>query len=56
MQWIQKEIGFIGGGNMATYLLKGFSASGHPSKQLWVSDPWEGGRGGGREGGIPLLV
>jgi pyrroline-5-carboxylate reductase len=34
-----KKIGFIGGGNMATYLLKGLIASGHPSQQLWVADP-----------------
>ena len=33
-----KKIGFIGGGNMATCLLKGLIASGHPPQQLWVSD------------------
>ncbi len=33
-----QKIGFIGGGNMAMSLLNGLIASGHPAKQLWVSD------------------
>ncbi len=33
-----QKIGFIGGGNMAVSLLNGLIASGHPAKQLWVSD------------------
>jgi pyrroline-5-carboxylate reductase len=33
-----KKIGFIGGGNMASSLMKGLIASGHPAEQLWVSD------------------
>ena len=33
-----KKIGFIGGGNMASSLIKGLIASGHPPNQLWVSD------------------
>lgn len=33
-----KKIGFIGGGNMASSLIKGLIASGHPANQLWVSD------------------
>ena len=32
------KIGFIGGGNMASSLMSGLIASGHPSDQLWVSD------------------
>jgi pyrroline-5-carboxylate reductase len=32
------KIGFIGGGNMATSLLKGLVASGHDPSRLWVSD------------------
>ena len=33
-----KKIGFIGGGNMASSLIKGLIASGHAQNQLWVSD------------------
>ena len=33
-----KKIGFIGAGNMASSLIKGLIASGHPPKQLWISD------------------
>ncbi|MDD5216058.1 MAG: pyrroline-5-carboxylate reductase [Methylococcales bacterium] len=33
-----QKIGFIGGGNMASSLLSGLIASGHPASQLWVSD------------------
>ncbi len=33
-----QKIGFIGGGNMASSLLKGLIASGHSAEQLWVSD------------------
>ena len=33
-----QKIGFIGGGNMASSLLNGLIASGHPPKQIWVSD------------------
>ena len=33
-----QKIGFIGGGNMASSLLKGLIASGHPTQHLWVSD------------------
>jgi pyrroline-5-carboxylate reductase len=32
------KIGFIGGGNMASSLISGLIASGHPAEQLWVSD------------------
>jgi pyrroline-5-carboxylate reductase len=32
------KIGFIGGGNMASSLICGLIASGHDSKQIWVSD------------------
>ena len=34
----KKKIGFIGGGNMASSLIKGLIASGHAQNQLWVSD------------------
>lgn len=33
-----KKIGFIGGGNMASSLMSGLIASGHPPEQLWASD------------------
>jgi pyrroline-5-carboxylate reductase len=33
-----KNIGFIGGGNMASSLMKGLIASGHSPQQIWVSD------------------
>ncbi len=33
-----KKIGFIGGGNMASSLMSGLIASGHPADQLWASD------------------
>ena len=33
-----KKIGFIGGGNMSTSLIKGLIASGHSAQQIWVSD------------------
>jgi pyrroline-5-carboxylate reductase len=33
-----KKIGFIGGGNMASSLISGLIASGHPANLLWVSD------------------
>lgn len=33
-----KKIGFIGGGNMASSLIKGLIASGHSATHLWVSD------------------
>ncbi len=33
-----KKIGFIGAGNMATSLISGLIASGHPEAQIWVSD------------------
>lgn len=33
-----QKIGFIGGGNMASSLIKGLLASGHRAKDLWVSD------------------
>ncbi|HIF55433.1 MAG: pyrroline-5-carboxylate reductase [Methylococcales bacterium] len=33
-----KKIGFIGGGNMASSLISGLIASGHPADLLWVSD------------------
>ena len=34
-----KKIGFIGAGNMASSLINGLIASGHPSNLLWASDP-----------------
>jgi pyrroline-5-carboxylate reductase len=33
-----KNIGFIGGGNMASSLISGLIASGHAPSQIWVSD------------------
>ena len=33
-----KNIGFIGGGNMASSLIKGLIASGHSPQQIWVCD------------------
>jgi pyrroline-5-carboxylate reductase len=33
-----KNIGFIGGGNMAASLIRGLCASGHSPSQIWVSD------------------
>lgn len=32
------KIGFIGGGNMASSLISGLIASGHPATAIWVSD------------------
>ncbi len=32
------KIGFIGGGNMATSLIKGLIESGHSAQQIWVAD------------------
>ncbi|BCG65816.1 MAG: pyrroline-5-carboxylate reductase [Methyloprofundus sp.] len=34
-----KNIGFIGGGNMASSLISGLVASGHSPQQIWVADP-----------------
>ncbi len=33
-----KKIGFIGGGNMASSLISGLIASGHPARQIWAAD------------------
>jgi len=33
-----QNIGFIGGGNMASSLINGLIASGHSAKQIWVAD------------------
>jgi len=33
-----QNIGFIGGGNMASSLVNGLIASGHSAKQIWVAD------------------
>lgn len=35
---VKKKLGFIGGGNMASALVKGLTHSGFPSSRIWVAD------------------